>query len=173
MASMKAFVEGIVLFGGFLAFAAFGYYTISKLGDFLDQNQADREEEYIQPEEQGELNIAAASLCAMQVGSKVLKDMKKEHPNLHCTLSMGEEPELLYALGAGNVDIVILYSKAERNKAVRQRAVMLQAQPFINEDGVEITPIHPAMQSQFVAWNNRDRRPFILEFVQKLCGQGA
>lgn len=169
---MKAFVEGFVLLGGFLAFAAFSYYAVSKLGDFLDQNRVNREEEYVQ-EEQGELNIAAASLCAMQVGSKVLKDMKKEHPNLHCTLSMGEEPELLHALDAGNVDIVILYSKAEQNKAVRQKAVMLQAQPFINEDGVEITPIHPSMQSQFVAWNNQDRRPFILEFVQKLCGQRA
>ena len=103
----------------------------------------------------------------------MLKDMKQEHPNLHCTLSMGEEPELLHALGAGDVDIVILYFKAERNKAVRQRKVMLPTQPFINEDGVKITPIHPAMQSQFVAWNNQDRRPFILEFVQKLCGQGA
>ena len=168
---MKAFMEVLVLFGGFLAFAAFGYYAISKLEDFLNQNQVDRDKEHGQQEEQGELNIAAASLCAMQVGSKVLKDMKKEHPNLHCTLSMGEEPELLHALGAGNVDIVILYSKAERDKAVLQREVMLRAQPFINEDGVRITPIHPAMQSQFVAWNNQDRRPFIMEFVQKLCGQ--
>ena len=173
MASMKAFVEGLVLLGGFLAVAAFYYYAVSKLGDFLDQNQADRDAAYDQWEEQGDLNIAAASPWAMQAGSQVLKDMKREHPNLHCTLSMGEEPELLHALGAGDVDIVILYSKAERNKAVRQRKVMLPAQPFINEDGVKITPIHPAMQSQFVAWNNQDRRPFILEFVQKLCGQGA
>lgn len=173
MASMKAFIEGLVLLGGFLAVAAFCYYGVSKLGDFLDQNRVDQEEAYDLQEEQGELNIAAASLCAIQVGSKVLKDMEKEHPNLHCTLSMGEEPELLHALDAGDVDIVILYSKAERSKTVRQRKVMLSAQPFINEDGVKITPIHPAMQSQFVAWNNQDRRPFILEFVQKLCGQGA
>lgn len=170
---MNALVEAVVLLGGFLAFAAFGYYAVSKLGDFLDQNQTDQDVEYDQLEEQGELNIAAASPWAMQVGVNVLKDMKKEHPYLHCTLSMGEEPELLHALGAGDVDIVILYSKAERNKAVRQREVTLPAQPFINEDGVKITPIHPAMQSQFVAWNNQDRRPFILEFVQKLCGQGA
>lgn len=170
---MNALVEELVLLGGFLAFAAFGYYAVSKLGDFLDQNQADQDAEYDQQEEQGELNIAAASPWAMHVGANVLKDMKKEHPYLHCTLSMGEEPELLHALGAGDVDIVILYSKAEQNKAVRQRKVTLPAQPFINEDGVKITPIHPAMQSQFVAWNNQDRRPFILEFVQKLCGQGA
>lgn len=170
---MEAFVEGIVLLGGFLAFAAFGYCAISKLWDFLDHNNAYMDIGYDQQEEQGELNIAAASLCAMQMGSRVLKDMKKEHPNLHCTLSMGEEPELLHALGAGNVDIVILHSKAERNNAVRQREVMLRVQPFVNEDGVKITPIHPAMESQFVAWNNQDRRPFIMEFVQKLCGQGA
>ena len=170
---MKAFIEGLVLIGGFLAVAAFCYYGVSKLGDFLDQNRVDQEEAYDPQEEQGELNIAAASLCAIQVGSKVIKDMEKEHPNLHCTLSMGEEPELLHALDAGDVDIVILYSKAERSKTVRQREVMLSAQPFINEDGLKITPIHPAMQSQFVAWNNQDRRPFILEFVQKLCGQGA
>lgn len=170
---MKAFVEGLVLIGGFLAFAAFGYYAISKLGDFLNQNQADGAGVYALQEEQGELNIAAESLCAMQVGSEVLKDMEKAHPNLHCTLSVGEERELLHALGAGNVDIVILYSKADRNKAIRQREVRLQAQPFRNENGVEITPIHPAMQSQFVVWNDQDCRPFILEFVQKLCGQGA
>lgn len=173
MTSMTAFVEGLVLMGGFLAFAAFGYYAISKLGDFLDQSRADGAEAYDPQPVQGELNIAAASLCAMQVGSKVLKDMEKEHPNLHCTLSVGEEPELMHALGTGNVDIVILYSKAGRNKAIRQREVRLQAQPFRNENGVEITPIHPAVQSQFVVWNHQDCRPFILEFVQKLCGQGA
>ena len=170
---MKAFAEGLILLGGFLAFAVFGYYVVSRLGDFLDQNQADSEEEYDQQEEQEELNIAAASLCAMQVGSNVLKDMKEEHPNLHCTLSMGEESELLNALRAGNVDIVILYSKAERDKAVRQREIILRAQPFINEDGIKITPIHPARLHQFVAWNNHDRRPFVTEFVQKLCGQSA
>ena len=104
---MKAFVEGIVLLGGFLAVAAFCYYAVSKLGDFLDQNQADRDAAYDQWEEQGDLNIAAANPWAMQAGSQVLKDMKREHPNLHCTLSMGEEPELLHALGAGDVDIVL------------------------------------------------------------------
>lgn len=173
MKSMKAFVEGLVLIGGFLAFSAFGYYAISKLGDFLVESRADEAGVYDSQQVQGELNIAAESLCAIQAGSKVLKDMEKEHPNLHCTLSMGEEPELMHALGAGSVDIVILYSKAGRNKAIRQREVFLQAQPFQNENGVEITPIHPAMQSQFVVWNHQDCRPFILEFVQKLCGQGA
>lgn len=42
---MKAFMEVLVLFGGFLAFAAFGYYSISKLEDFLNQNQVDRDKE--------------------------------------------------------------------------------------------------------------------------------
>ena len=78
---MKAFADGFVLIGGFLAFAAFGYYAISKLEDFLKQIRVDGD--YDQQEEQGELNIAAANLCAMQVGAIVLKDMKKEHPNLH------------------------------------------------------------------------------------------
>ena len=32
-------MEALVLVGGFLAFAALGYYAISKLGDFLDNNQ--------------------------------------------------------------------------------------------------------------------------------------
>lgn len=173
MAFMKAFAEGLILLGGFLAFAAFGYYAVSRLGDFLDQNQADSQEEFDQQGEQGELNIAAASLCAVQAGSEVLKDMNEEHPNLHCTLFMGEESALLHALGAGNVDIVILYSKAGQNKAVRQREIILRAQPFINEDGVKITPIHPARLRQFVVWNNQDRRPFVAEFVQKLCGQSA
>lgn len=36
---MKAFAEGLVLIGGFLAFSAFGYYAISKLEDFLDPNR--------------------------------------------------------------------------------------------------------------------------------------
>ena len=45
---MKAFVEGLVLLGGFLAVAAFCYYAVSKLGDFLDQNQADGDAAYDQ-----------------------------------------------------------------------------------------------------------------------------
>lgn len=173
MASMNALVKELVLLGGWLAFAAFGYYAVSQLGDFLEQCQAEGEAAYDLPEEQGDLNIAAASPWAMQAGSQVLKAMQREHPYLHCTLSMGEEPELLDALGTGDVDIVILYSKAAQHKGVRQRKITLPARPFVNEDGVKITPIHSATQSQFVAWNNRDRRPVILEFVEKLCGQGA
>ena len=36
MVSMEAFAEGLVLIGGVLVFGAFGYYAISKLGDFLE-----------------------------------------------------------------------------------------------------------------------------------------
>ena len=92
---MNALVKELVLLGGWLAFAAFGYYAVSRLGDFLDQCQAEGEAAYDLPEEQGDLNIAAASPWAMQAGSQVLKAMQREHPYLHCTLSMGEEPELL------------------------------------------------------------------------------
>lgn len=170
---MNAFVEGLVLIGGFLAVAAYGYYAISKLEDVLNHNSAYLEAEYDQKEQQDDLNIAAANLCTMQVGAQVLKDMKNQHPNLHCTFSMGEEPELLHALRTGNVDVVIMHSKAENDKAVRQQKVMLQAQSFTNEDGVTITPIDTTLQSQFVVRKNQDHRPFTTEFVQKLCGRGA
>ena len=92
---MNALVKELVLLGGWLAFAAFGYYAVSRLGEFLDRSQAGAETAYEPPEEQGDLNIAAASPWAMQAGSQVLKAMQREHPYLHCTLSMGEEPELL------------------------------------------------------------------------------
>ena len=71
MASMNALVKELVLLGGWLAFAAFGYYAVSRLGDFLEQCQADGEAAYDLPEEQGDLNIAAASPWAMQ----------REHPH--------------------------------------------------------------------------------------------
>lgn len=102
----------------------------------------------------------------------MLKDIKKQHPHLHCTVLMGEEPELLHALRAGNVDVVIIHSNVENNEEVRQRKVILQTQPFINEDGVKITSVHAAMQDQFVVWKNQDHRSFTMEFVERLCGQG-
>lgn len=71
MASMNALVKELVLLGGWLAFAAFGYYAVSRLGDFLEQCQAEGEAAYDLPEEQGDLNIAAASPWAMQ----------REHPH--------------------------------------------------------------------------------------------
>lgn len=81
MASMNALVKELVLLGGWLAFAAFGYYAVSRLGDFLEQCQAEGEAAYDLPEEQGDLNIAAASPWAMQAGSQVLKAMQREHPH--------------------------------------------------------------------------------------------
>lgn len=68
---MNALVKELVLLGGWLAFAAFGYYAVSRLGDFLEQCQAEGEAAYDLPEEQGDLNIAAASPWAMQ----------REHPH--------------------------------------------------------------------------------------------
>lgn len=165
-------MEALVLVGGFLAFAALGYYAISKLGDFLDNNQVYIDAEYNQQEKQDCLNIATADVWSMQIGFKVLKDIKKQHPHLHCTVLMGEEPELLHALRAGNVDVVIIHSNVENNEEVRQRKVILQTQPFINEDGVKITSVHAAMQDQFVVWKNQDHRSFTMEFVERLCGQG-
>lgn len=101
---MNALVKELVLLGGWLAFAAFGYYAVSRLGDFLEQCQAEGETAYDLPGGAG----------------------GPEH--------RGGKP-LGHAGGS--------------------------------------TPIHRAMQSQFVAWNTRDHRPVILEFVEKLCGQGA
>ena len=49
-------MEALVLVGGFLAFAALGYYAISKLGDFLDNNQVYIDAEYNQQEKQDCLN---------------------------------------------------------------------------------------------------------------------
>ena len=72
-------MEALVLVGGFLAFAALGYYAISKLGDFLDNNQVYIDAEYNQQEKQDCLNIATADVWSMQIGSKVLKDIKKQH----------------------------------------------------------------------------------------------
>lgn len=46
MVSMEAFAEGLVLIGGVLVFGAFGYYAISKLGDFLEHNNAYMDTEY-------------------------------------------------------------------------------------------------------------------------------
>ena len=117
MASMNALVKELVLLGGWLAFAAFGYYAVSRLGDFLEQCQAEGEAAYDLPEEQGDLNIAAASPWAMQAGSQVLKAMQREHPYLHCTLSMGEEPELLDALGCGYRHPVFQVGTAQRGPA--------------------------------------------------------
>ena len=69
------------------------------------------------------------------------------------------------------VDVVIIHSNVENNEEVRQRKVILQTQPFINEDGVKITSVHAAMQDQFVVWKNQDHRSFTMEFVERLCGQ--
>lgn len=166
---MTALVEGLVLVGGFLAFAAFGYYAISKLGDFLDNNRAYIDADYAQPNEQEDLNIAATSFWAIQAGVNVLKDMKTRHPDLRCTFSLGEETELLHALDNGNVDIVIMPAKVENNKTIQQRKVIVQVQPFVNEDGITIVPASTDIQHQVIAWENQSCNPFVKEFVEMFC----
>ena len=170
---MKACFEGTVLMGGFLALAAVVYYAISKLGDVLDHIDAYWGTEPAPRAGQSHLNIGAANLWAMRRGSQAVKEMKARHPDLYCTVSVGEESELLHALSAGDVDLVILPSRPDGGREVRQREIALQAQPFINEDGVTVTPIHPAAESQFVAWKEGDSRPFLVEYVETLCGREA
>ena len=133
-------MEGLVLLGGFLGFGLFGYYVVSRLDTFLEALRAGQVPD--RREERYHLNVATSSPCAVPVVLGTLRDMEERYPHLRCTLSVGEENELLQALSAGTVDIVIVSAEAVHDDSVRQRGFAIRPQPFVAAEGeVMIQPV--------------------------------
>ena len=84
-------MEGVVLFGGFLALVLFGYFLAGKLDCFLDS---------VQPSTQAKgdscsLKIAISNPCALAPVARALKELQGQYPDIEIKMYMGKEWEIL------------------------------------------------------------------------------
>lgn len=161
---MKAFI----LLGGFAAMAVFGYFIMSGLDNFLNAVQ----KESAGQDERLRLRIATASLDAMPAVSRILKELRERYPSARCSISFGQESEVIRAVDTGVADVAILPAEAADNIQAQWMCISLDRQPFSLDDGtVEIRSIQERPQLQKILWKNADPHFLLSEFIQQLCGQ--
>lgn len=161
-------VKGLVVLGCFAVFAALGYYIMSKLDRFLDevrQNNGARERA-------PSLTIATSCLSAIPSVSNALKDIRSRHPNARCSLSVGEEEEVIHSFDAGEADVVIVSAGAECSTPAQWEYITLSGQSFLLEGGaVEVRSATECSQQQKILWKKGARHSLAPEFIHQLLGQ--
>ena len=90
-------MEGVVLFGGFLAIVLFGYFLAGKLDCFLNS---------VQPSTQAKgdscsLKIAISNPCALAPVARALKELQGQYPDIEIKMYMGKEWEIMRDLESG------------------------------------------------------------------------
>lgn len=116
-------MEGVVLFGGFLALVLFGYFLAGKLDCFLDS---------VQPSTQAKgdscsLKIAISNPCALAPVARALKELQGQYPDIEIKMYMGKEWEIMRDLESGVTDIAVVSAEAE--DAARPTVPALYAAP--------------------------------------------
>ena len=160
-------MEVLVLLCGFAAIFVCGYVLMSKLDDWLAAPQ--NKEEH--PGAGTHVRVATSRLDFVPVVSAALKELSSQHPDLHCTLVLGEEQELTGALACGSVDLALV-SDHTAMSSVQYRDITLQPQSVDILDGtVEVSVLDQSSVHQRLLWHNGESRPYILKLIHLLCGQ--
>lgn len=97
-------MKELMLLGGLAAIAVFGYYIMSRLDGFLHAVQRETERQ----EEPPYLSIATSSLDAVPEVLHILEEISRRYPEVRCSISIGQEEEVVQALDAGRADVAVL-----------------------------------------------------------------
>ena len=117
------------------------------------------------------INFSIYGRDFVPVVSAALKELSSQHPDLHCTLVLGEEQELTGALACGSVDLALV-SDHTAMSSVQYRDITLQPQSVDILDGtVEVSVLDQSSVHQRLLWHNGESRPYILKLIHLLCGQ--
>lgn len=161
-------MEEFILLGGFAAIAVFGYYIMSRLDDFLNAVQKETERQ----EETPYLSIATSSLGAVPEVLHILEEISRRYPEVRCSISIGQEEEVVQALQAGSADVAVLPAEAASGIQAQWECISLDPQPlFLDHGMVEMKPIQKAPQLQKILWKNDHAHFWVSEFLYRLCGQ--
>ncbi len=161
-------MEEFILLGGFAAIAVFGYYIMSRLDDFLNAVQKETERQ----EETPYLSIATSSLDAVPEVLHILEEISHRYPEVRCSISIGQEEEVVQALQAGSADVAVLPAEAASGIQAQWECISLDPQPlFLDHGMVEMKPIQKAPQLQKILWKNDHAHFWVSEFLYRLCGQ--
>lgn len=161
-------MKEFILLGGFAAIAIFGYYIMSRLDDFLNAAQKENERQ----EETPYLSIATSSLDAVPEVLHILEEISRRYPEVRCSVSVGQEEEVVQALDAGRADVAVLPAEAASGIQAQWECISLDPQSlFLDHGMVEMKPIQKAPQLQKILWKNDHAQLWVSEFLSQLCGQ--
>ena len=161
-------MEAFILLGGFAAMVVFGYCIMSRLDNFLKAVQQENERR----DEASCLHIATSSLDAVPEILRILKDMSGRYPDARCSISFGQESEVIQAVDTGAADAAILPADAASGIQAQWKCFALNRQPFsIGGGTVEIRSLQGSPRFQKILWKNTDPHALVSEFIQQLCGQ--
>ena len=144
-------MKELILLGGLAAMAAFGYYIMSRLDGFLHAVQKETERQ----EEPPYLSIATSSLDAVPEVLHILEEISRRYPEVRCSVSIGQEEEVVQALDAGRADVAVLPAGAASGIQARWECISLDPRPlFLDHGTVEMKSIQKAPQLQKILWKN-------------------
>lgn len=161
-------MKELILLGGLAAIAVFGYYIMSRLDGFLHAVQKETERQ----EEPPYLSIATSSLDAVPEVLHILEEISRRYPEVRCSISIGQEEEVVQALQAGSADVAVLPAGAASGIQAQWECVSLDPHPlFLDHGMVEMKPMQKAPQLQKILWKNDHADFWVSEFLYRLCGQ--
>lgn len=158
-------MESVALLGVFIIIAVSGYFFMGKVDEFLNCIQDNTEKR----KQTCCLRIAASDFYTAYSISNVLSDMQEEYPDLQCTLSVGQDNELLQCFDKNQADVIIVSSDIEYPRHPCKH-IFLEAHPYkSNEQNVILTPLTTGTQQRKIFWQNSKSHSLVQEFVRQLC----
>lgn len=159
-------MEGVVLFGGFLAIVLFGYFLAGKLDCFLNS---------VQPSTQAKgdscsLKIAISNPCALAPVARALKELQGQYPDIEIKMYMGKEWEIMRDLESGVTDIAVVSAEAEDSGQTHSACFICCPQP-LSVDSMTLMPADTENQRQKLLWKDIQSPIPIQKLVQRLCGR--
>ena len=161
-------VEDAVLLGVFAAIAVFGYFVMVRLDAFLDKaHDAGRARE-----KGRRLNIATSCPNAVPAIRAAVKGTCERFPDMQCSISLGQEREVLRAVNTGDADVAIVSAGAESGGLSEGGPLALAAQSLFMDDGaVEIKAVEEGPQCQKALWRAGGEHALALQFIRQLYRQ--
>lgn len=170
-------MKDLLLIPIMLAVFAFGYYVITKVDRFIEENQRLIKDETRSGE--SKIRIAAESPALLGAVARALESCAEADPHLAFFLSSGKESRILEKLQAEEADIVLLADACRERPAgeygaLRIRCRKAAASPQIPaETAQEDAPIL-VVWKQSLRSKDRDRVIFALENEYlRPCGESA
>ncbi len=162
-------MEALVLLGGFAAVAAAGYFIMAKIDCFLERvRRQNAERENMLP-----LHVATSCLHAIPSAAEILNDMGARYPNVQCSLSFGQEREVIRAFDAGDADVAIVSAQAESGLPARWECVTVNPRSvFMAYSGLPVKTLDQTPRHEKILWKHQAAPFLTAEFVQRFCGHG-
>ena len=163
-------MEELVLLGGFIAIAVFGYHVMSKLDNWLGEYRIEKDVH----ENLSRLQIAISSPDAIPSIIAAINTVGNQYPDVQYRLSFGQENLIIAAFVKGEMDAAIVSSEAEIPSHSQCSSITSFSQPLYISDGtVEVSTLAGSHQEQKIFWKTGDTRPCMLELIRQLGGRQA